>query len=101
VNDDYCIDYFISNNILNKDINKASALDTLIEDMCKRKSLDRENLLIMGIGDGEPDTCLKVLSDSIFFGIHGTKSEENCDMGTSGGLEFLQIVKKLNDRIEK
>lgn len=101
INDDFCIDYSFSTNISNNEFNKASALNALIEDMCKIESFDREDLLIMGIGDGGPDTCIRNLGDSIFFGIYGTKSENDCDMATSSGLEFLQIVKKISDLIAR
>jgi hypothetical protein len=95
VNDDFCIDYFLSKNILKNDISKATALDALLTDLCNQLNIERDNLFIMGIGDGENDSCIGNNKNTMFFAISGTKSERNCDMKVSDGLEFLNIVKNI------
>ncbi len=96
VNDDFCIDYFLSKNVLKKDISKASALEALLKDLCKRLGIEREDFLILGIGDGDNDTCVGNMNDSLFFGITGTRSESDCDMKVASGMEFLHLAKNIS-----
>ena len=101
VNDDYCIDYFLSEKILSKEINKATALELVVEKMCERTGSDRNDFLILGVGDGESDTCIGKIEKSLFFGLAGTEAEENCDVVVPDGLTFLQLTKKIVDSWRK
>jgi hydroxymethylpyrimidine pyrophosphatase-like HAD family hydrolase len=95
VNNDFCIDYFLSKNILKKDISKATALDALLTDLCDSLNVESDNFFVMGIGDGENDSCIGNNKNTLFFAISGTKSEKNCDMKVSDGLEFLNLAKDI------
>ena len=95
VNDDFCIDYFLSKKILSREINKATALELVVEKMCERTNSDRNDFLILGVGDGESDPCIGKIKNSLFFGLVGTKAEENCDVVVPDGLTFLQLTKKI------
>jgi hydroxymethylpyrimidine pyrophosphatase-like HAD family hydrolase len=101
VNNDFCIDYFLSKNFLKNDVTKATALNQLQIDLCDRLKIENDNLLILGIGDGENDSCIGNIKNALFFGISGTKSEGKCDMKVSDGLEFLNIVKNIGETINK
>ena len=95
VNDDFCIDYFLSKKILSKEINKATALELVVEKMCERTSSEKNDFLILGVGDGKSDTYVGKIENSLFFGLVGTEAEENCDVVVPDGRTFLQLTKKI------
>ena len=101
VNDDFCIDYFLSKNILSKEINKATALELVVEKMCERTSSDKNDFLILGVGDGKSDTYVGEIENSLFFGLVGTEAEENSDVVVPDGRTFLQLTKKIVKFLEK
>jgi hypothetical protein len=101
VNNDFCIDYFLSKNIIKEDITKATALNALLINLYDQLNIESDSFLILGIGDGENDSCIGNIKNALFFGISGTKSEKDCDMKVSGGLEFLFLVKKIHELIIK
>lgn len=95
VNDDFCIAYFLSKKILSKEINKATALELVVEKMCERTGSDRNDFLILGVDDRESDTCIGKIKNSLFFGLVGTEAEKNCDVAVPDGLTFLQLTKEI------
>jgi hypothetical protein len=101
VNDDFCIDYFLSKKILSKEINKATALELVIGKICERTRFDKDDFLILGVGDGESDTYVGKIENSLFFGLVETEAEENCDVVVPDGLTFLQLTKKIVKLLEK
>jgi hypothetical protein len=97
VNDDFCIDYFLSKKILSKETNKGTALELVIEKICERTGYDRGDVLIFGVGDGESDTYVGKIENSLFFGLVGTEAEKNCDVVVPDGLTFLQLTEKIGE----
>lgn len=101
VNDDFCIDYFLSKNILKREVTKAIALNILLKHLCDQINVEYDSFLILGIGDGENDSCIRKIKNALFFAIDGTKSENDCDMKISGGLKFLNIAKSIAESVNK
>lgn len=99
VNKDFCLDYFLSRKILKRNVSKATALKALVKDLCNRDYLDMEEILILGIGDGENDVCVGNIENALFFGMDGLKSERRCDIKVSNGMEFLHLVKRFSQAI--
>ncbi len=63
--------------------------------MCERASSDKNDFLILGVGDGKSDTYVGKIENSLFFGLVGTEAEENSEVVVPDGRTFLQLTKRL------
>lgn len=95
VNDDFCIDYFLSKKFLGGELNKGIALDVLLEKMCIKTRHDRGDILILSIGDSMSDTAVGSVDNSIFVGLEGSDAANNSDVVVPDGLAFLRLSKKI------
>lgn len=95
VNDDFCIDYFLSKNFLDGELNKGIALDVFLEQMCTKTGHDRNDFLVLGVGDSMSDTVVGSVDNSIFVGLEGSDAADNSDVVVPDGLAFLQLSKEI------
>ena len=99
VNDDFCIDYFLSKKFLGGELNKGIALDVFLEQMCTKTGHDRNDFLVLGVGDSISDTAVGGIANSIFVGLKGSDAANNSDVVVPDGLVFLQLSKKIVKRL--
>lgn len=95
VNDDFCIDYSLSKNFLGGELNKGIALDVFLEQMCTKTGHDRNNFLVLGVGDSMSDTVVGSIDNSIFVGLEGSDAADNSDVVVPDGLAFLRLSKEI------
>jgi len=86
INEDKCIDFFIHYS----ELDKGQGLQEFINEFSKLKGINKERVLILGVGDGSGDVKMKNTPNTIFYGLKGSKAEKEADLTVSSGEEFLR-----------
>lgn len=95
VNDDFCIDYFLSKKFLGGELNKGTALDLLLKSVYTKRGRDEDDILILGVGDSMSDIAVGNIDNSIFAGLEGSDAADNSDVVVPNGLAFLRLSKEI------